>query len=336
MDIFGIVDIFDFDGTLFESPVPNHSRLDRKVYGRLMSQPSQGGYGWFQDVITLDKAYTTDIGYGFKASIVEAARASIADPLRKTILLTGRSIAFTDRVKELCATEGLVFDEYLLKPSSDVTTGNFKIAEINRLIHDYSATEVNLWEDRQKHVVLFERHLSTIPGLSKFSVNFVENGDSNHLPVELETEVVNYLTAKYKVEVVELTKLPEYYGIVLDDSSRNILLEKFKDIIPSDWRIFAHHMTVVHCSQYRKQVLAYDYARCNEGEYVELSINSIGISDDAIAVAVSTTVPSGNALKHITLAVPVKGNPYKSNLIIDWKPIDVTFTLNGTILGLYT
>lgn len=58
--------IFDFDGTLFTSPVPKKDRVGNKVYGRLMSKSANGsGYGWFQDLITLSPKFTTDIGLGF-------------------------------------------------------------------------------------------------------------------------------------------------------------------------------------------------------------------------------------------------------------------------------
>ena len=35
-----------------------------------------------------------------------------------------------------------------------------------------------------------------------------------------------------------------YSAVVLDDKSRERLIERFKSAIPDDWEIIAHHMTI--------------------------------------------------------------------------------------------
>ena len=52
--------IFDFDGTLFNSPIPSRELWGNKLHGKLMNEIQRGGYGWFQNTITLDAKYVVN------------------------------------------------------------------------------------------------------------------------------------------------------------------------------------------------------------------------------------------------------------------------------------
>ena len=101
-----------------------------------------------------------------------------------------------------------------------------------------------------------------------------------------------------------------YSAVVLDKQSHDTLLNVFSDMIPPDWKPFAHHMTIAFGKGVENEA--------DLGREVELSVTDIGISDMAIAVKVEG-YPSKNAIPHITLAInPDGGKPKDSNLIKEW------------------
>jgi hypothetical protein len=104
-----------------------------------------------------------------------------------------------------------------------------------------------------------------------------------------------------------------YSAVVLDEKSRNILLERFKSVIPNDWKTIAHHMTIA----FGKGV---DNPE-DLGQEVTLKVIELGISDMAIAARVEG-YPSKNEVPHITLAInPNGGKPIMSNQITNWTPV---------------
>jgi len=124
-----------------------------------------------------------------------------------------------------------------------------------------------------------------------------------------------------------------YYGIFLDEESKEKLLDECEAIveIPDDWKIYCDHMTLVfnsiddHIKERENVAASIDP---HLGETVELVVDSIGISDDAIAFGVD--YPTENEHSHITVATSPGTPPVKSNLIEKWVQIN-SFTVNGKI-----
>ena len=143
-----ILNIFDFDGTLFDSPNPNPKLWQNKTLGKLKASFDQGGYGWYQNVLTLDEKYIE--GHDFNEDVVADAKKSIANPHAVTVMLTGRSDAFEKVVNKLLTDKGLDFDFTKFKPSdTSETTMEFKKRVINELLEQHpEVNEVNMWEDR--------------------------------------------------------------------------------------------------------------------------------------------------------------------------------------------
>ena len=73
-----------------------------------------------------------------------------------------------------------------------------------------------------------------------------------------------------------------YSAVVLDEVSRKQLISFVKDfvLIPSEWRIINHHMTI----GFKKPVP--DELKDYIGKNIDLRVKEIGVSDDAIAVKV--------------------------------------------------
>lgn len=113
-----------------------------------------------------------------------------------------------------------------------------------------------------------------------------------------------------------------YSAVVLDTTSKNKLLDRFSEDIPTGWVKIAHHMTIVFGKGLEdKQEL---------GKEVILKVVKVGFSDMAMAVQVDG-YPSKNKIPHITIAInPDGGKPVLSNDITKWISIK-PFFLSGKI-----
>lgn len=325
-----VINIFDFDGTIFNSPNPSREIWDNKMFGKLMSSPKQGGYGWYQNIRTLEDKYIKNST--FNDSVVADVRKSMDDPDTVTVLLTGRTTNYSDIIQGIVMEEDLEFDEFGFKPTGEkVTTFNFKTDFIKDLIDRYDGIEVNLWEDRIKHVRRFREwlELSGIPGV----VHFIDNPDSTMEDEELERELVEELMsdANKKSLNENSEKHPIYYGAFLYPESHYELLNSFE--IPAEWKQFAHHMTMLF-GRAKNQVVE-DYLQEHNGKDVELIATHIGISPDAMAVKITSDVPTANDTPHVTIAVPPGGKPFKSNEISSWEELDTPIKLKAKVGPFY-
>lgn len=322
--------IFDFDGTLFQSPVPNKARLGSKVYGRLMSKSANGsGYGWFQDQITLSPKYTTEIGFGFIEHVKQAARVALDSPDTVCVLLTGRAEEFRTRVVELCNSVGLNFHGYYLKPDQVQSTGDFKVGVIDDLINTHKPDRVVMWEDRDKHIAVFESHLTNLGVLH----NIVKVDYSGlYLDVTMESEIVDYLIAKNPI--ANINHRPNYYGVVLDDISVNLLKQKYT--APDGWVWRGHHMTIVVGNKYKARHDLVDFCDGNISQDVTLTVTGLAVSERNMAIRVESTpnVPTQNNVPHITIAHSIESKPRESNELINWVDVE-PFILVGKISGVY-
>lgn len=135
---------------------------------------------------------------------------------------------------------------------------------------------------------------------------------------------VGPLTLKKILEAQDMYKDSDvlYSAVVLDEKSKSKIMEKFSSVIPSDWKIYVHHMTIV----FGKGV----EDKSTLGKLINLTVTDLGVSDMAIAVKVEG-YPSKNAIPHVTVAVnPNGGKPVMSNDITNWKPVS-PFVVQGTI-----
>lgn len=113
-----------------------------------------------------------------------------------------------------------------------------------------------------------------------------------------------------------------YSCVLLDQASKTALLEADLPIaIPTDWKIFAHHMTINLGKLKDKSEL---------GKEVILQVIGVGISDMAMAVKVNG-FHSKNAIPHITIAInPDGGKPVMSNNITKWQDVK-PFFITGVV-----
>lgn len=136
---------------------------------------------------------------------------------------------------------------------------------------------------------------------------------------------VGPLTLKMIMESKDMYKDSDvlYSAVLLDAKSRSELLAKHGYVIPENWKTIAHHMTIAFGKGIEN--------KAELGRTVALTVQKIGISDMAIAVAVNG-YPSKNAIPHITLAVnPEGGKPVMSNQIENWYTCE-WMELTGTVV----
>ncbi len=116
-----------------------------------------------------------------------------------------------------------------------------------------------------------------------------------------------------------------YSAVVLDDKSRERLIERFKFAIPDDWEIIAHHMTI------NLGEIDPNFEKYLEMP-VRLNVEEFAMDDKVAAVGVSG-FESKNAKPHITLAVNRKagGKPVMSNNLTNWERLKRPLLVTGKV-----
>ena len=171
-EIPGIADIkaihvYDFDNTLFSSPLPNPQVWQSPTIGFLQSYDCFATGGWWHDPSVLeatgeglDKEEPRAWENSWNNSVVDLVKLSMAQKDALNVLLTGRAEGnFADLIQRIVNAKGLDFDLVALKPEVSPQgerfphTMDFKQSFLKDLIFTYkNAEEIRVYEDRQHHV----------------------------------------------------------------------------------------------------------------------------------------------------------------------------------------
>ncbi|PHH81819.1 hypothetical protein CDD82_7804 [Ophiocordyceps australis] len=158
--------VYDFDNTLFKTPLPNPQVWNAVTVSKLANQNLFINGGWWHDSRILaatgqglEKEQPRAWQGWWNEQVVELVRLTIVQPDALCVLLTGRSEAgFAELIKKMVASKGLGFDLIGLKPSVSPdnqrfqSTMHFKQLFLNALMETYvQATEIRVYEDRPKH-----------------------------------------------------------------------------------------------------------------------------------------------------------------------------------------
>lgn len=161
--------VYDFDNTLFMSPLPNAKLWNGYTAGFLQTQENFINGGWWHDPNILgatgqgiEKEEPTGWAGWWNEHIVELVELSIKQKDTLTILLTGRGEDnFAELLKRIVASKNLAFDMICLKPQAGpnnqtfTSTINYKQAILRDLVFTYTdADEIRVYEDRVKQLVL--------------------------------------------------------------------------------------------------------------------------------------------------------------------------------------
>ncbi|KAK3320076.1 hypothetical protein B0T19DRAFT_404604 [Cercophora scortea] len=164
------IHVYDFDNTLFKTPLPNPKIWNGPTIGTLANPDAFVNGGWWHDSRILA---ATGEGHAKEESrawngwwnekVVELVELSMQQKDALCVLLTGRSESgFSDLIKRMVASKGLEFDLISLKPQVGPdnqrfgSTMIFKQRFLEALMETYRyAEEIRIYEDRPKHVKVF-------------------------------------------------------------------------------------------------------------------------------------------------------------------------------------
>ncbi|KIV82141.1 hypothetical protein PV11_04269 [Exophiala sideris] len=169
--------VYDFDNTLFSSPLPNPQIWSPPTVGMLQTYETLAYGGWWHDASILaatgdglEKEEPRAWEGSWNETIVQLVELSIQSKDVLTVLLTGRGETnFQDLVNRICNAKKLDFDLVVLKPEVGPTgqrfetTMGFKQEFLRELVFTYkNAEEIRIYEDRPKHVKGFREYFERI------------------------------------------------------------------------------------------------------------------------------------------------------------------------------
>lgn len=142
------ISVFDFDGTLVDTPLPDSGR---KEYKEKTGQDWPYA-GWWGQPLSLDSKI---FDMPTIPMVMSAYKSERTNSNTLMVMLTGRITKLGGIVKNILDEKGLTFDEYHYNRggSTDVA----KKRTLDELLEKYpSATSVEMWDDREEHLPIFQ------------------------------------------------------------------------------------------------------------------------------------------------------------------------------------
>ncbi|KAH8727164.1 hypothetical protein GQ44DRAFT_738450 [Phaeosphaeriaceae sp. PMI808] len=213
------IHVFDFDNTLFASPVANKQIWNSATLGQLGSPDMFINGGWWHDKNILaatgggiEKEEARGWEGWWNEHIVSLVELSMQQKDSLSVLLTGRGESnFSDLVKRIVRSKKLDFDMVCLKPATGPagqrfkSTMEFKQELLKDIVYTYKeAEELRIYEDRVKHTkgfrdFFFEFNRDLMAG----------KGQSSRKPIVAEVIQVaeNSTQLDPVIEIAEIQKL---------------------------------------------------------------------------------------------------------------------------------
>ncbi|KAF2752172.1 hypothetical protein M011DRAFT_394178 [Sporormia fimetaria CBS 119925] len=166
VDEIKAIHVYDFDNTLFASPLPNKTIWNQMSIGQLSSPDAFTHGGWWHDSSILaatgeglEKEEARAWAGWWNEQIVSLVELTMQQKDALCVLLTGRSEkGFADLIKRMVRSKGLKFDMVCLKPAIGPagqrfkSTMEFKQELLKEIVYTYKdAGEIRIYEDRVKH-----------------------------------------------------------------------------------------------------------------------------------------------------------------------------------------
>ena len=160
--------IFDFDGTLIDSPLPDYGKQEY-----LEKTGSEWPFsGWWGRELSLDQSIF-DIQP--IPMVISDYNKEKANPNTCTVMLTGRMVKLADAVKKILDSFNLKFDEYHYNRGGSTDVAKMKTME--QLLNKYqTVTSLEMWDDRLEHIPVFQAwgdNLIKSGRLKDFNINVV-------------------------------------------------------------------------------------------------------------------------------------------------------------------
>jgi len=129
--------------------------------------------------------------------------------------------------------------------------------------------------------------------------------------------------------IIENHRTVKYSALVLDDQSRNKLLnnKEVMNNVTDEHEVICHHMTI------KMGGLVGTPHESRIGDKEDIIATHVGKTDDDNVIAVKVNGRSDNRTPHVTIAVNRQkgGKPVHSNTISDWILLNKSIQLSGTV-----
>ena len=157
--------VFDFDGTLVDSPIPE---IGKEVY-KAKTGEDWPHKGWWGRPETLDM----DI---FDIPVIDHVIADYEIEKAKddtmVIMLTGRMPKLASQVEKILAAKGLEFHGYFYNTGG--ATLDFKIGILQTFVERFpNLTSLVMWDDRLEHIPSFQKWGNALQDI-EFDITIVE------------------------------------------------------------------------------------------------------------------------------------------------------------------
>lgn len=214
------IHVYDFDNTLFCSPLPNPLIWHQQTIGVLGTYEAFAFGGWWHDpniLAATGEGFEREELRGWEGHWNETVRdlveLSIGAKDVITVLLTGRAETnFADLVNRICESRNLDFDIVALKPEVGPSgqhfpsTMAFKQEFLKELVFTFSsADEIKIYEDRPKHVKGFKEFFERLN--KSFLSHRVDEPPPPRKPINADVihvcELKSTLNPETEVEVIQ-------------------------------------------------------------------------------------------------------------------------------------
>lgn len=168
MENFKKLSVFDFDGTLVNSPLPEEGK---KEYKEKTGQDWPHA-GWWGQPMSLDSEI---FDINIIPSVIRAYLKEINDSNTMVVMVTGRINKLSGLVKKILDDNGLKFHEYHFNNGGSTESAKKKTFD-KILSQNPSITEMELWDDRIEHIPIFQAwgdEKLESDRLDKFNINVV-------------------------------------------------------------------------------------------------------------------------------------------------------------------
>ncbi|KAL1844093.1 hypothetical protein VTJ49DRAFT_4945 [Mycothermus thermophilus] len=287
VDSIKAIHVYDFDNTLFKTPLPNPKLWNGTTIGVLSNPDAFVNGGWWHDSRILaatgegiEKEEPRAWDGWWNEKIVELIHLSNKQKDALCVLLTGRSESgFGELIKRMVTSKGLGFDMICLKPvvgpnnETFQNTMHFKQMFLEALMETYRhAEEMRIYEDRVKHVKGFRDFLD------EYNARKINGIGGTNTRGPIKGEVIQVLDmATYLdpiVEVAEVQQLIADHNASLTKPRRRAGIRGERLAIKKN--VFYTGYMIKHADSQRLLTLAQTPPNLSEGE-VKFHANNIMI-----------------------------------------------------------
>ncbi|QVM05418.1 hypothetical protein D8B26_000129 [Coccidioides posadasii str. Silveira] len=228
------IHVYDFDNTLFNSPLPNPQLWNGLTIGFLQAYESFANGGWWHDpniLAATGQGIDVEEPLAWKGwwneQIVELVELSMKQKDVLTVLLTGRAeSSFAEIIKRIVKSRSLEFDLVCLKPEIGPnsqrfsSTINFKQIFLEDMIFTYKhADEIRVYEDRIRHVKGFRDYFE------QFNLQFLAP-NSHPIRKSITAEVIHVAeSTRYLppvAEAAEVQRMINSHNAIVTAASGNV------------------------------------------------------------------------------------------------------------------